>query len=228
MPGREEKESSTLRPAAKAGESLAIVSPKNTASLTSLTNTLRAAVGAIVITNKLQCENARTLLTRIITAKKKAQVFIQPVLDNAKEGLRLAKEQERTLIAPLMELETSTRTVINAYLTEEMWKARALQEEQDEKKRVYEEKVAASKRPERIKQPVIEEVVAPKLEDTSIPMVPKYEITDEALIPDCYCKRVIDREKLWDTIRVAHKEGVALVIPGVRIWEEAQIGVRRG
>jgi len=211
------------------------VSPKLSANIESLTKNLRGTLASLVVQNEQDCLTARSILGRIMVAKGKAQAFIQPILENAKEGLRLAKEQEATLVGPLRELESEARKIINRYLTDVEFEKRRQEEEQERLKREREEKLAKSKRPERIKElslaPIVE---TPKMENTVVPMVPKYEIENEDLVPEKFKIMVIDREKLWAEIRSAHKikSGPAafseLEIPGVRIWEEAQIGIRRG
>jgi hypothetical protein len=209
----------------------ALITQKNAASIAQQTKTLKQQVESVSVTSEVECQSARVLLTRIITARDKASAFIRPILENAKEGLRLAKEQETQLVQPLEQLRVSLKTTINAYLTEVMRQERAQREEQEKKKAEYEERIARSKRPERIKEPepIPEEeiITKPVLENTVIPMVPKYEISNEALIPEKFWKRVLDRELLWAQIREAHKNHEALVIPGVRIWEEASLTIRR-
>lgn len=209
----------------------ALISQKNRDSLTQQAQSFKQAVSAIRITTEVECQNARVLLTRIIAAKGKALNFIKPILDNAKEGLRLAKEQEEALVGPFKEAEQTARQTINNYLTAVMIAEREQKEEQERLKKEYEEKIARSKRPERIKPveeiPTEELVVVPVMEATSIPMVPKYEITDESLVPDKYIMRVVDREKIWNAVRSAHKQKESLAIPGVRIWEEASLTIRR-
>lgn len=209
-----------------------LVTTKNATAIEAQAKTLRQQVEAIKITTETQCQDARVLLTRIITAKKKAQAFINPILENAKEGVRLAKEQERQLVQPFQEMENSARFTINQYLTEVMRKEREQREEQERLKREYEEKIARSKRPERIKPveeiPEDELIVAPKMENTSVPMVPKYEIENEELIPAEWWISVLNRDAIWSAVRTAHKNKETLVIPGVRIWEEASLTIRGG
>jgi len=207
--------------------STALITSKNAAALQQQAKTLSQQVAGIAIRNEQECQSARTLLTRIITARDKATAFVKPIVDNAKEGLRLAKEQETTLVGPLEELRVSLKCTINKYLTDVMLKEREERERQQRIKEEHEAKLAASKRPERIKELVLPAIVEPpKMENTVVPMVPKYEITDESQIPDVYFKRVLDREKLWEEVRHAHKDGIVIVIPGVRIWEEASLTIR--
>jgi hypothetical protein len=210
----------------------ALITQRNRASLEHQAETFKSMVRAIRVTNEQECQTARTILTRIITAKQKAQSFINPVLQNAKEGLRLAKEQEAALVGPFETLRVELKETINGYLTQVMLQERKQREEQERLKREYEEKVAKSKRPERIKEPEPlpeDEVVnVPMMENTSIPMVPKYRIEDESKVPEKYWARVINQGKMWEEIRTAHKNGEMIEIPGVRIWEEASLTIRGG
>src|SRR6185295_6895935 len=98
-------------------ESTALITTKNAAALQKQAQTLQQQVNAISVTNERECQSARVLLTRIITARDKAAMFVKPIIENAKEGLRLAKEQEDTLVGPLESLRVSLKNTINGYLT---------------------------------------------------------------------------------------------------------------
>lgn len=225
--------SKTQAKTAETGEALIVL--RNVQSLQTLTITLKTAASHVRVTDDDECKSARMLLTKIISAKERVMVFIGPILENAKQGLKLARQQEATLVNPILELERDVRFHINTYLTEVARKKRWQDEEQARLKREHEEKVARSKRPERIKALEIlepEEIITPPcLENTSVPMVPKYEVVDERLITSEYTKTIVDTGKIWEAVRTAHRVGPDafsnLKIPGVRIWEEAQIGVRR-
>lgn len=207
------------------------VSPKIEQSLMVSSKNLKSIVDALAVKSNEECQAARAILSRVIGVRKRAMEFVLPILANAKEGLKLAKQQEQSIIGPLDELEANIRVKINRYLTEVEMERRKQEEEEAEKQRVYQEKLERSRRPERVKAPAplpVEEVIeAPVLEDTAVPMVAKYEIENEELIPDIYFRKVLDRDKLWKEIREAHKEGKDISIPGVKIWEEAQLTIRR-
>lgn len=205
------------------------ISPRNQQALASTTTKLSALINKQKVTNHTECMNARDLLGRVIEAKKRASTFIKPLVEQAKKMLSTAKEKEAELLVPLNDLETVVRGKINLYLTSIEEKKREEERKQEDLRRQHEEKVAASKRPSQIKPlPAPKPIITPPvMENTAVPMIPKYEITNENEIPEKYWTRMLNRGMIWDEIRAAHKAGKIgeIDIPGVRAWEESSIRI---
>jgi len=130
----------------------------------------------------------------------------------------------KTIEGPLLEADQILRKKVLAYQSEVMRKAEEAARIADAERRLAEEKAALNGTPVAEVETVAVEKPQPttkgELGDSGQMMIAKYEIVDFSLLPDKY--KLPNDALIGKLVRAGETD-----IPGVRIWKEPTLAIRR-
>jgi hypothetical protein len=197
----------------------------------------KSDVAAVKISNNDDYKAAGEILKMVMAAKKRVEELRTKITGPLNQALKAANDMFRAPADELVSVEGQLKRTMVTYQNE---LARRQQEEQraaDEAARKQREKLAeqarkaeAAGKPERADvlmqrseaavAPVIQRE-APKVAGVGTRLVPKFEITNAALLPREYL--MPDEVKIRQVVAALKAEAG---IPGVRVWMESQIASR--